>query len=43
LGPHRSLTVPFEPFRFWLRIRGDIRNRKLTPRIGDSEKSAKLS
>jgi hypothetical protein len=21
---HRSLTLPFEPFRFWLRIRGDI-------------------
>jgi hypothetical protein len=28
LVPHRSLTLPFEPFRFWLRIRGDIRNRK---------------
>ncbi len=27
---HRSLTLPFEPFRFWLRIRGDIRNRKTT-------------
>ncbi len=25
LVPHRSLTLPFEPFRFWLRIRGDIR------------------
>ncbi len=25
LVPHRSLTLPFEPFRFWLRIR-DIRN-----------------
>jgi len=24
----------FEPFRFWLRIRGDIRNRKTTPRLG---------
>jgi hypothetical protein len=36
LGPHRSLTVPFEPFRFWLRIRGDIRNRKTTPRLGES-------
>ncbi len=32
----RSLTLPFEPFRFWLRIRGDIRNRKTTPRIGES-------
>jgi hypothetical protein len=36
LGPHRSLTLPFEPFRFWLRIRGDIRNRKTAPRLGDS-------
>ncbi len=26
LDPHRSLTLPFEPFRFWLRIRGDFRN-----------------
>ncbi len=25
--PHESLTLPFEPFRFWLRIRGDIHNR----------------
>ncbi len=36
LGPHRSLTQPFEPFRFWLRIRGDIRNRKTTPRLAES-------
>ncbi len=36
LGPHRSLTLPFEPFRFWLQIRGDIRNRKTTPRLGES-------
>ncbi len=35
LVPHRSLILPFEPFRFWLRIRGDIRNRKTTPRIGE--------
>jgi hypothetical protein len=35
LGPHRSLTLPFEPFRFWLRIQGDIRNRKTTPRLGE--------
>jgi hypothetical protein len=35
----RSLTLPFEPFRFWLRIRGDIRTRKSTPRIGDSGES----
>ncbi len=32
LVPHESLTLPFEPFRFWLRIRGDIRIRKSTPR-----------
>ena len=25
LVPHRSLTLPFEPFRLRLRIRGDIR------------------
>ncbi len=36
LGPHRSLTLPFEPFRFWLQIRGDIRNGKTTPQIGES-------
>jgi hypothetical protein len=24
---HRSLTQPFEPFRFWLRNRGDFHNR----------------
>ncbi len=32
----RSLTLYFEPFRFRLRIRGDIRIRKTTPRIGES-------
>jgi hypothetical protein len=33
--PHRSLTLPFEPFRYWLRLRRDIRNnRKTTPRLG---------
>ncbi len=31
---HWSFTVHFEPFRFWLQIRGDIRNRKTTPRLG---------
>jgi hypothetical protein len=31
LGPYSSLTLPFEPFRFWLRIRGDIRKRKRLP------------
>ncbi len=36
LGPHRSLTLPFEPFRIWLRIRGDIRYRKTTPQLGES-------
>ncbi len=29
LVPHRSLALTFEPFRIWLRIRGDTRNRKL--------------
>jgi hypothetical protein len=28
--------LPFEPFRFWLLIRGDIHNRKRTPRLGES-------
>ncbi len=32
LVPHESLTLPFGPFRFWLRIRGDICIRKTTPR-----------
>ncbi len=32
LVPHESLTLPFEPFRFLLRIRGDIHIRKTTPR-----------
>jgi hypothetical protein len=42
LVPQRSLTLPVEPFRFWLRIRGDIRNRKndspnwANRRVGDS-------
>jgi hypothetical protein len=34
LVPQRSLALPFEPFRFRLRIRGD--NRKTTPRLGES-------
>ncbi len=29
--PLQSLAVPYEPFRFWLRIRGDIRIWKTTP------------
>jgi hypothetical protein len=37
LVPHRSLTPTFKPFRFWLRIHGDIRNRKTTPQLGKSE------
>ncbi len=32
LAPHESLTLPFGPFRFWLRIHVDIRIRKTTPR-----------
>jgi hypothetical protein len=28
--PHESLTLPFVPFRIWLRIRKDIHNRKTT-------------
>jgi hypothetical protein len=36
LVPHRSLTLTFEPFRFWLQIRGDIRNQKTTPQLGKS-------
>jgi hypothetical protein len=36
LVPHRSLTLPFEPFRFWLRIRRDMRSRKTTPRLVES-------
>jgi hypothetical protein len=33
---HRFLTLNFEPFRFGLRIRGDIPNRKTTPRLAES-------
>jgi hypothetical protein len=39
LVPHESLTIPFGPFRFWLRIHGDIRIWKTTPcyhRYGES-------
>ena len=39
LVPHGSLTLPFEPLRFWLRIRRDIHNRKNdspTRRLGES-------
>ncbi len=32
---HRFLTLHFEPFRFGLRIRGNIRNRKTTPRLAE--------
>jgi hypothetical protein len=35
-GQHRSRTLAFELFRFWLGIHGDIRNRKSTPRIGEA-------
>jgi hypothetical protein len=34
--PHESLTLTFEPFRFCLRIRGNIRDPKTTPRLGES-------
>ncbi len=34
--PHDSLTLTFEPFRIWLRIRGDIRNQKTTLRLDES-------
>jgi hypothetical protein len=33
---HRSITLRFEPFRFWLQIRGDICNRKTTPQLAES-------
>ncbi len=33
---HGFLTVNFEPFRFVLRIHGDILNRKMTPRLAES-------
>jgi hypothetical protein len=33
---HRSLTLHFEPFRFRLRILGDICIRKTTPRLNDT-------
>jgi hypothetical protein len=33
---HRSFTLCFEPFRFWLQIRRDIRNQKTTHRVGES-------
>jgi hypothetical protein len=38
LVPHRSLAQPFEPFRFWLRIRADIRMNveKKIRRVGES-------
>ena len=28
LVPHRSLTIPFKPFRFWFQFHGDIHNQK---------------
>ena len=40
LVPHESLTLPYGSFRFWLRIRGDIRIRcgeLTTLRIIDTE------
>jgi hypothetical protein len=38
---HRSFTLHFQPFQFWLRIRGDIRNRKTTPRLAESGSRSK--
>ncbi len=46
--PHESLTLPFELFRFWLRIRRDIHNRKTTPRyilthrVGESTRFSRV-
>ncbi len=42
LSGHRFFTQLFQPLRFWLQIHGDICNRKLTPRIGDSSESTRL-
>ncbi len=36
LDPQRYLTQHFEPCRFQLQIRGDIRNRKTSRRLGKS-------
>ncbi len=36
LVPHRSLTLSFEPFRFWLRIRRNIPYREMTRGVADS-------
>jgi hypothetical protein len=33
---HRSLTLPFEPYRFWIRICRDIHNWKMTLQLGES-------
>jgi hypothetical protein len=33
--PHESLTLPFEPFRIWIRIGEDICSRKTTLRLVD--------
>ncbi len=35
--PHESLTLHFELFQFSLPIREDIRNRKTTPRLAESD------
>jgi hypothetical protein len=37
LVPPRSLTLPLDPFRFCLRIRRDIHNRKNDARLADSD------
>jgi hypothetical protein len=33
---HESLALPFEPFRFWFRICGDICNLKTTAQLPES-------
>jgi hypothetical protein len=37
LVTHRSVTLPFELFRFWLWIRGDIHKQKTNWRLAESE------
>jgi hypothetical protein len=33
--PHESLALPFEQFRFWPQIHGDIHNQKTTSRLAE--------
>jgi hypothetical protein len=41
--PLESLTLHFKPFRFSLRIRGDIRNPTTTPRLAEHVQELGLS